>query len=335
MLKADRRYPKINLKSKNDLAKRISSKNLSYNEALKLINLVINNFDKYWRNVNKMSEPEKNKFVRSCKNTPLEKILNLINKKVLAPYDHLITEFIFGGVSGRSHVGAVVYLLGNKRKRSKLSLDIKRFFEQNSRERIFHFFNKKCECSIKVSNLLADLCCVPFGDKGSVGSETLARGFATSSRLALWCNMDLFMRVYWKTKKILKNKDARIAIFVDDIGITASRVDRKDLELLYDEIANIFSKHSSSHNLSIHDKDSKKTDFKNHAESGIEHLGLAIGKNKVSVGKKTKNKLNLIKKGLSNKNITREEKKSLIIKKKSINNYLKYIKSENNKRNNS
>jgi len=335
MLEANNRYPKINLKSKNDLAKRISGKALPYNEALKLINIVIENFDKYWHNVNKMSEPEKNKFVRSCKNTPLEKLLNLINKNILAPYDCLIPEFIFGGVSGRSHVGAVVYLLGNQRKRSKLSLDIKRFFEQNSRERIFYFFNKKCQCSIKISNILADLCCVPFGDKGNTGNKTIARGFATSSRLALWCNMDLFMRIYWKTKNILKNKDARIAIFVDDIGITASRVDKKDLELLYDEVANIFSNPNSKHNLSIHDKNSKKTDFKNNTESGIEHLGLVIGKNKVSVGKKTRHKLNKIKKELSKENLTREDRKKLIIKKKSINNYLRYIKLENNKNNNS
>lgn len=333
MPKTNNRYPKINLRSKNDLAKRISHKTLSYEEALKLINLVTENFDEYWHSVKKMSEPEKNKYVRSCKNTPLDKLLKLINKKILAPYDCLIPEFIFGGVSERSHVGAVVYLLGNQRKRSKLSLDIKRFFEQNTRERIFHLFNKKCNCSIKISNLLADLCCVPFGEKGNIGNKTLARGFATSSRLALWSNMDLFLRIYWATKKVLKDKDARIAIFVDDIGVTASRVNKKDLELLYDEISEIFLNHDPNHILSVHSKNSRKTDFKNYSECGIEHLGLVIGKNKVSVGKKTKSKLDKIKKALSKDDLSKQEKKTLITRKKSINNYLKYIKLENSKKN--
>jgi len=48
-----------------------------------------------------------------------------------------------------------------------------------------------------------------------------------------------------------------------------------------------------------------------------------------------KNSLNKIKKELSKENLTREDRKKLIIKKKSINNYLRYIKLENNKNNNS
>lgn len=328
MPKKTNRYPEINLRSKNDLAKRISSKALPYHQALNLINLVIKNFDKYWHDVKASSKPKEGKFVRSCKDTPLDKLLRLINTRILSPYDNLLPEFIFGGVSGKSHVGAVIHLLGNQRKRSKLSLDIKCFFEKNKRDRIFNFF-RKSKCSIKVSNMLVDLCSVPIGRKGAVDNKVLARGFSTSSRLAVWCNLDLFLKVYWKTNILLKNHDPKLAIFVDDIGITASRVQKQDLELLYDEIALILSNHDSNQSLLIHPKNSKKTDFKCHTDSGIEHLGLAIGKNRISAGKKSRYKLKQIKMELSQDGLTRERKRNLLMRKKSSINYKKYIRTEN------
>ena len=318
-----KRYPKIKLRSKNDLAKRISSKKFSQKEALKLINVILNNYDKYWHDVKAISEPVKNKFVRSAKNTPLEKLLRLINDKILAPHDNMIPEFVFGGLSKRNHVQAVYYLLGNKRKRSKLSLDIYRFFEQNSRNRVYHFFNKKCECSEKISNLLADLCCVPFGPKGGKKNKVLARGFSTSTRLALWCNLDLFMRTYWEAKKFLKNRDVRITIFIDDIGITASNTTRSDMESLSKKIEEILCNYDCNQKLLLNDK----KDIKIWPDENVEHLGLTLGRNKITLGRKTRAKQDRVKNKLSNKNISQEEKKKLIGKKKSYKNYSNYVKS--------
>lgn len=204
MLKDDR-YPSLSLRSKNEITKRISNPRLSLIEALSLINKVLNNYDKYWRDVKSFSEPEKDKYVRSAKGTSLGRILSLIDKKILAPSDKLIPEFISGGVSSKSHVQAAYYLLGKRRKRTKLGLDITRFFEQNGRERVFAFFYVKCKCSKKAANILANLCCVPMGAKNSgEAKKILARGFPTSTRLALWCNLDLFLRIYWKAKQLLK-----------------------------------------------------------------------------------------------------------------------------------
>lgn len=42
------RYPVINIKSKNELAKRLASKNFKIEEALKLLNDVLANYDSYW-----------------------------------------------------------------------------------------------------------------------------------------------------------------------------------------------------------------------------------------------------------------------------------------------
>ena len=325
------RYPQIRLRSKNDLAKRISYKNFSYGDALKLINNVLGNYDKYWHDVKSMSKPEENKFVRSCKNTQLDKLLKLINDKILAPYDSLAPEFIFGGVSGQNHVKAVKYLLGRQRKRSKLSLDIKRFFEQNSRDRVYYLFYNKCECKKKASNIIADLCCVPYGQKGNTENKVVARGFSTSTRLAMWCNMDLFMRVYWTTKNILKNKNSRIAIFIDDIGITASKASKKDLEILYDEIAEIFRDYDNHQKLLLHGKNSKKTDIKLYTDNNIEHLGLRMGRNKISAGNKTRAKQKKIKRELGKEGLPKKEKHNLINRKKSLRNYVKYVKRNNEK----
>jgi len=320
------RYPKMRIRSKNELSKRISGIKLVQKDALNLINIVLNNYDKYWHDVKAISEPEKNKFVRSAKNTPLEKLLRLINDKILAPHDDIIPEFIFGGISKRNHIQAAYYLLGFQRKRTKLSLDIYRFFEQTHRNRVFYFFKNKCECSEKASNLLADLCCVPFGPKGSKEEKVLARGFSTSSRLALWCNLDLFLRIYWEAKKYLKNKDVRIAIFVDDIGITASNTSKADMEGLADKIEKILLDYDPNQKLRLNDK----KDIKLWSDKRVEHLGLSLGRNKITPGAKTKSKKDRVGNKLKNKNILPEDRIKLVKKKKSYKNYSNYIKSMKN-----
>lgn len=318
------RYPKIRLRSKNDLAKRIASSKFPQKNSLRLINIALRNFDNYWHDVKKASEPEKNKYVRSINNTPLEKLLKLVNDRILFPYDNLVPGFIFGGVSKKDHIKAAYHLLGNQRKRTKLSLDIHRFFEQNSRDRVFYFFNKKCKCTEKVSNLLANLTCVPLGPKGSTGNNVLARGFPTSTRLALWCNIDLFMRVYWEAKQTLKNRNSKIAIFVDDIGITSAKTAKKEMELLCKKIEKIFSEHDPNQTLLIN----KKTDIKSWFDKkGIKHLGLTIGRNKVTPGPKTKYKQREVKKKLLNKKISLKEKETLLTKQKAYKNYNHYVRS--------
>jgi hypothetical protein len=228
---------------------------------------------------------------------------------VLAPYDHLVPDFIFGGLAGKNHIQAARYLLGEKRERTLLGLDISRFFEQVKEKRVFYFFYTRCGCSKKAANLLASLCCVPLGPKGSGETEkSLARGFATSTRLALWCNFDTFLRISWEAKNEFRGHDPRIAIYVDDIGITASRVDRKKVEALSLVIENILSNAKLPIN-------SKKKKIKSTFE-GAEHLGIRLGRNKLTIGGKASAKLDNIRNRLK-KPITKSEKTELLKKKKS------------------
>jgi hypothetical protein len=314
------RYPSINIRSKNELSKQISDKKFSYKLALSLINDVLKNFDKYWYD-SKQSEPEKNKFVRSAKGTPLGYLLNKIDKKVLAPHDHLIPNFIFGGLSGKSHIQAAHHLLGNKKRRRLLGLDIKHFFEQISKERVFHFLNKKCGCSTSASHLLANICCVPLGPKDDpTKNESIARGFATSPRLSIWCNLDIFLRLSWKVKKLLKGHDPKLSIFVDDIGITASNISSEKMEEVSSILENILLNFDPNQKLPIN-LDKKKNCY---FPDGVEHLGLRLGRKKLSIGGKTKSRLDKTNNALK-KVESKKEKFKLLNRKKAYYHYKKQL----------
>lgn len=276
-------YPLIGLRSKNDLAKRISSKKLSTKKALILINDVLENFDGYWHDSKKASEPLKGKYVRSAIGTKLGDLLDLINKKILAPYDELIPSFIFGGISKKDHVQAAVNLLG-KKGRVFCKLDLTRFFEQVHQKDVFIFFLKS-GCSVRISRLLSKLCCVPEGEKGTKGTKlVLARGFSTSPRLSVWCNLATFKMLNWRVGRLLKKYDFKISVYVDDIGISASQI---DLELM-NQALNLSKKIIETGNLKINEG---KTVFPLMFSQTVEYLGLRLGRKKVSLGKATQAKL--------------------------------------------
>lgn len=301
---APNKYPKINIGSKNELAKQISSKSLPYREALNLINDVLDHYNDYWYD-SKRSEPEKGKYVRSAAKSPLGRLLRIINTKVLAPHDKLIPQFIFGGISGRNHIQAAAHLLGHRKRRFLLKTDLQSFFEQNREDRIFSLFYNKCGCSVLGARLLSQLCCVPFGEKGSKGNMVLARGFSTSPRLSVWCNLGTFLRLDWKVKDLLKNKDARISVYVDDIGISASNVDTEDLAVVSNAVQRVIEKGGLKIN-------ANKTKPPISFREGAEYVGARLGRNKLSLGTKSFKSLATIKSKIKNNQENKNElKKSL------------------------
>ena len=246
-------YPKLNIRSRTDFKKWITSKRLTTDEAQTLINDCKKQKDDYWHDYDEMCEPEKGKYTRSAyKQKPLYRLLRIIDKGLLAPYDKNLPCHIYGGRREISSLDAASSLINHFRKRWLLKLDLKRFFEQISRERVFKFFYHKCGCKLEFANYVADLCCVPEGPKGS-GSLKLciARGFAPSTRLAVWTNLDFFMqlrRLVFKSFEIRKH-DPRLMVFIDDIGITVSNTDQKSLEELRDGIIKLAKKHGLEINL--------------------------------------------------------------------------------------
>ena len=295
-----RRYPKIAIRSKRELAKRLSDKRSSPDDMSTLINDVIENYSDYWKDHSGLSQPKKEKWVRDASQTNLGKLLKLINQKVLAPHDELIPGYIFGGVSGKNHKAAVTHLLGFNRKRTILKLDISRFFEQIRHERVYRFFLDKTGCGHRGAMLLADLCCVPVGAKDNPGHyKTIGRGFSTSSRLAVWCNLDVFIKLERLVKKELRRKDPRIAIYVDDIAITASRVTNEEVIALYPKIKAILNSDTNQllplnddkTKIIQHTGDMYKIDGKYCGRKGFEHLGIQMKRNSLGLGVKTQGKL--------------------------------------------
>lgn len=305
------RYPRIRLRSKNEIAKRIASISLPQGAALALLNDVLINFDAYWYD-SKRSDPVRGKFVRSAvKSPPLRKLLKLIDEIILVPYDSMVPGFIFGGLSRRSNIHAARHLLGSERGRILLKLDVQSFFEQISERRVFYFF-KKCECSVEAARILARLCCVPRGPKGSGSAEKiLARGFATSSRLAVWCNLTSFQHLEWKMRQKLRDYDPRIAIYVDDIGISASRVGKDFMEEAKQLAINVLEGGDSGQPLPIH-RDQRKTKTVRFSD-GAEHLGIKFGRNKLSLGRRARSRTDKIRFALENVRDWKE--RSILLKK--------------------
>ncbi len=280
------KYPNIRLRSKNELSKRLKHKRFSQKEALFLINDCITNKDKYWNDNENASEIKKEKHVRDASTTNLGRLLKMLDARLLKPYDELLPHYIFGGVSKKNHVKAVKNLLGVRRKRTFITIDLKQFFEQIPQERVQMFFMLKAQCSKNVAKIISELCCVPYGKKGSTGNAVLARGFATSPRLSIWTNINLFNKVYEIVQKELKGKDPRISIFIDDICISASKVTDEELLAVRDKINYAFINFDDNHSLILHPKNTKKGCNIMHHDENPEVLGLRLFRNKLAPGTK-------------------------------------------------
>jgi hypothetical protein len=269
---------------------------------LNIYNYCISHFNETWRDNKRMSQPETKKFVRSARPKDLKRIHRAIDRILLKPYDDLILPCIYGGLSEKSHILAARSLMRNKGKRSFLKLvDLSRFFEQVSRNEVFGIFYG-FGCSKSVANQLANICCVPKGPKSNPENEiTLARGFGPSTRLAVWVNHKFFLEVWNLVRKRLKGHQPCIAVYVDDIGISAIDVRKEQLERLYEEIVSVSVKHGLALN-------HEKREICGHDEYQ-EFVGIRLNKRRVSVGKKALSKEKRLRSCITDSQYSNEEKK--------------------------
>jgi hypothetical protein len=270
----------IKLDSKNALANRIANKQLSKEKVRELIDSVVVNHSSLWHDNLAASKPEDGKWVRSAHGTDLGKLLRLIDRCILVPLDTHLPKFMFGGRKGMSNITAALQLLGYEKERSLLALDIKRFFESVDIARVEGFY-RSMECSPRFTESLSRFSCVPRGAKDKPEDVfALARGFSTSTRLAAWSYITTFHKIHDLAMKRLKPYDPRIAVFIDDIGITASRVPEEVLRALANEIDTLLSKDSDGA-VRLNQSKTKVLSF----TDGIEHLGVAINRNKLVMPK--------------------------------------------------
>lgn len=295
-------YPHLKIMSKSYLAKRLTTKKLNHAGALALIDDAVKNFDQLWEDHPTESKPKKLKWVRDASRTQLGVLLKAIDLNLLKPNDHLLPDFIFGGVNGLDHKAALKSLLGIRRKRIILKMDITRFYEQIKEDRVFSLFynHKMFGCSKEVSQLIASLCCVPHGAKENPDNyKTIARGFPTSSRLSVWCNLEVFLKIERLVKKELRGKDPRIAIYVDDIGITASKVSVQEMVALYKKIKVILEEdrhqklplNDTKTKIILHSGDTYNAEGEYEGKWAFEHLGGQMNRNSIVPGTKTRWKI--------------------------------------------
>lgn len=326
-------YPKLNLYTRKQLANVIRDKDLSFDAAMKLIDDCLINKDKYWSDNPKESKPDDDKWVRNASGTPLGKLQKRINQKVLAPHDSELPIFIYGGVGKKGIKNAAIALQGKKNKRTLLKLDMSHFFEHISYEDVVKILVRYCGCGKDVAHIIAEIACVQRGKKSSnnTNEKVLARGFSTSSRLAVWCNLSLFRELFYCMTKRLKEHDPRIAVYMDDIGITASRIAPVSLSLLYKDITELIENTSK---LEVNKNKTKIIDYLQHEYdvadghlledkiAQFEFLGIGIGRNRLYPGVKTRSKMaKLIKKS----HLSDEELRTLKGQKR----YVKFITSKN------
>lgn len=333
-MKEKERYPKLNLRSKNEIAKRISSKKLPTHEAIELINYCLSNFKFLWRDNLKESNPKKQKWVRDSSRSKLGYLQKLIGQRILKPLDKELPPFIFGGVSEKDTKRATEYILGIHRKRTMLKLDMSRFFEHVKQSDVERVFVKKFGCSPRAARVISELCCVKPGPKHRPTDEekTLGRGFATSPRLAIWCNLDLFLKIDWLVKKELKGHDPRSVIYVDDIGISSSRIDPKTMANLYQKLKELIE-HESSCKLEVNEQKtvivnylretfSPATGEKLAKMSQYEFLGIKLLRNKLLPGSKTRAKEQHLKQIRTTRGLSKHEQASL----KGISSFSQYVR---------
>lgn len=280
--------PSVNLNSRKHLARQISGPRLSEQDARELIDFVCNpvNHSNLWRDNLAESNEEKGKWVRDASWSKLGILLKLINSRVLAPQDRHLPHFIFGGRTGMSNVHAVHHLMGYKKQRTLLALDITRFFESVDIKKVDDFF-MSADCSNRMAKTLSKACCVPVGKKYQPeGRVSLARGFSTSTRLAVWSYINAFYEINDLAMKRLKDYDPRVAIYIDDIGISASRVPEDLLRSLESDVDSILKKASNS----LLKLNRDKTDVKDW-NGAIEHMGVKLNRNSLVLPKALQKKL--------------------------------------------
>jgi len=305
----------------------IISKRRPFDEAKIIVNQAKNQKDSFWKDHVKMSEPKKKKFVRYAKKgSPLQIVLKKINSR-LRSWDNFLPCHIYGGRTNKSATQAAAALIENQgKKRFLLKTDLKRFFEQVEKGRVFSLLKNKCGCSKDGANYLATICTVPEGPKDNPSQRhILARGFSPSTRLATWCNIDFFYRLRKLTGSHFKNLTPKpaIAVYVDDILIAASNVELSDMEALKNKVFLL----AESFGIEINKDQPKTKIFK--PEDKQEVLGILLHRRSLALPIKSRQSMTRLKRNI--KKETGKSKKKLKEQLGGLYQNLNQIKRENEK----
>lgn len=324
------RHPKLNLRTESDLLLFLNTakskdlnKTFKRKITLKDLRYLRDNSHLDWSDHPTESNPEKQKYVRSIR--PGSN-LNIANRRLDAAMrgalDKKVPQIFYGSVSEKSHIQAA-RILCNGRNSTIISLDVTRFFESISQDRVARFFYK-AGCSREIAQMLAKLACVPLGPKDKPEPNyALARGFPTSPRLSLWATFEIFVKLNRVFQKKFAHLSPKIVVFVDDIGISVKGANEADIEAVKKLAFRIIGGDKRGVNLVVHKRPPKLK--VRHISRTAEHLGLVIGKKSLSPGFKTRHKIGSVNARLSDKTLSREDRKSALNLKRGLMDYKRKI----------
>ncbi|UXR38012.1 reverse transcriptase family protein [Staphylococcus simulans] len=183
-------------------SKKQLSSHLGYD--LKTLLSIVNNIENHYKifSINKVNST-KTRLV--CSPTPQLKsiqtrILKLLNR-VEKPH------WLISSTLGKSYINNAVLHLGNK---YIVKTDIKSFFDNCTRDRVYRFFKDKLKTVPDVAKLLTDL---------TTFKQGIPTGSPTSQILAYFAYEDMFKNMHVLSKKY----DYTMSLYVDDIVFSNNR----------------------------------------------------------------------------------------------------------------
>ena len=288
-------YPALNVQNENHLAKLTTGKiDKQYRNTTQMTSIIAectSNYEDFWEDNPKQTDEEAGKFFRTCKKTNLGILLKRIDRFLLAPHDKILPCHIHGGIKGiyrnskgqeiRKSTESAALSLVNGRGCWLIRMDLERFYEKVTKEDIFFLLHKHCGCSIRIANLIADLCTVKIGPKSKPISDkkVLARGFATSTRLAIWAKINFFLELRSELKNLCGKSTMKVVVYIDDIGVSVKTKDEDLIRKIIEKVEKIAKRHS----LKINETKTKKI----RPENRKEHLGCHIGNKGISADSKS------------------------------------------------
>lgn len=178
----------------------------------------------------KNSEPEKWKYIRVTKDGTMMKKFQVWIGTELKHFDSELLFTINGGVEKKSILNAINIHIRNE-PFTFIKSDLSRFFESVPKERVFSLFCSIFNCSKEVSSIITNWVCFPKGEIWETENDsTLARGLHASSRIAIWCSIQFFRKLYEDISKKYKHLKPKVSYYVDDIGISILTTDQNIVE---------------------------------------------------------------------------------------------------------
>lgn len=152
-----------------------------------------------------------------------KKVTNLLQE---IDYD----DYVFSGVKGRSYISNGKYHLGC---RELVAIDMRKFYPNTHREKVYKFFRDKMLCSNDIANILTNLLTIDLEKVNQLDTNVLEyimennikalkhlpTGVSTSSLLSYLSNLDMFTKI----NNFCKNNGYKMSVYIDDIVVSSTK----------------------------------------------------------------------------------------------------------------